>query len=162
MLSAPLIWPRAMSGTQIRASGSSGVPGTVRTRGSRCAWLQSTASRCSCRPAGDALREADRRAHDLVGVHVADEHRLQHALRLVGLVDRQRVERDQVADRVGDANEERVEALLGENLVEDVGEAPVRLDEGRIACRSIGVEQPQMAGPDYHRSPDRSQFRYTV
>ena len=46
MLSAPLIWPRAMSGTQIRASGSIGVPGTVRTRGSRCAWLQRTASRC--------------------------------------------------------------------------------------------------------------------
>src|SRR6266550_3574985 len=45
MFSAPLIWPRAMSGTQMRASGSSGVPGTVRTRGSRCAWLHSTASR---------------------------------------------------------------------------------------------------------------------
>ena len=29
------------------ASGSSGVPGTKRTRGSRCAWFASTASRWS-------------------------------------------------------------------------------------------------------------------
>src|SRR5580765_1426659 len=36
------------------------------------------------RPARDALREADRRAHDLVGVHVPHEHQLEHALRLVG------------------------------------------------------------------------------
>ena len=110
-------------------------------------------------PPGDALREADRRAHDLVGVHVPHEHRLEHALRLVGLVDRQRVERrNQVADGVGDAHQERVEALLGEDLVEDVREPPVRLDEGRIAPRRVVVEQPEMAGPDYHRSPNRSQF----
>ena len=84
------------------------------------------------RPAGDAFREADRRVHDLVRVHVAHEHRLEHVLCLVGLVDRQRVERrDQVADGVGDAHQEGVEALLGEDLVEDVGEPPVRLDEGR-------------------------------
>ena len=113
-------------------------------------------------PPGDALREADRRAHDLVGVHVPHEHRLEHALRLVGLVDRQRVERrNQVADGVGDAHQEGVEALLGEDLVEDVREPPVRLDEGRIAPRRVVVEQPEMAGPDYHRSPNRSQFRCT-
>ena len=91
-----------------------------------------------------------------------DEHRLEHALRLVGLVDRQRVERrNQVADGVGDAHQEGVEALLGEDLVEDVREPPVRLDEGRIAPRRVVVEQPEMAGPDYHRSPNRSQFRCT-
>src|SRR6266550_3249310 len=113
-------------------------------------------------PPGDALREADRRAHDLIGVHVPHEHRLEHALRLVGLVDRQRVERrNQVAEGVGDADQEGVEAQLSEDLMEDVREPPVRLDEGRIAPRRVVVEQPEMAGPDYHRSPNRSQFRCT-
>ena len=116
----------------------------------------------SRRPTGDALGEADRRAHDLVRVHVADEDRLQHLLGLVGLVDRQRVEWDQVADGVGDADEQRVEALLGKNLVEDVGEPPVRLDERRIAGPGVAGEQPEMVRPYYHRSPDRSQLRYTV
>ena len=73
------------------------------------------------RPAGDALVEAERRAHDLVGPLVAGEHRRQHRVRLVGLVDRERVVRDQVVQGVGDANEEGVEALLGEHLVEQVG-----------------------------------------
>ncbi len=113
------------------------------------------------RPAGDALREADRRAHDLVGVHVADEHGLEDSLRLVRFVDRQRVVRDQVADVVGDADEERVEALLGEHLVEDVGEPPVRLDESGIPRLGAGVEKPKMARAGYHRSPDRSVFRCT-
>ena len=36
---------RAISGIEISASGSIGVPGTKRTRGSRCAWLTSAASR---------------------------------------------------------------------------------------------------------------------
>ena len=48
MLSAPLIESRAISGIVIIASGSSaGVPGTVSTRGSRCAWLTRAGSRCS-------------------------------------------------------------------------------------------------------------------
>ncbi len=47
MLSVPLSRPRAISGTAISASGSTGVPGTKRTRGSRCAWFESTGSRCS-------------------------------------------------------------------------------------------------------------------
>ncbi len=111
------------------------------------------------RPPGDALGEADRRAHDLVRVHVPDEDGLQHPLRLVGLVDRQGVERDEVAHGVGDADEQRVEALLGENRVEDVGKPPVRLDEGGVAGRrGVGVQQPKMVRPHYHRSPDRSQF----
>src|SRR6476646_3180687 len=61
----------------------------------------------------------------------------------------------------GDAHQECVEALLCEDLMEDVREPPVRLDEGRIAPRRVVVEQPEMAGPDYHRSPNRSQFRCT-
>ena len=84
------------------------------------------------RPAGDALVEADLRRHDLVGLLVAREApAVRTPLRLVGLVDRERVVRDQVAERVGDPHEQRVEALLGEHLVEDVGEPPVRLDELR-------------------------------
>ena len=50
-------------------------------------------------------------------------------VRLVGLVDRERVVRDQVGERVGDAHEQRVEALLGEHLVEHVGEPPIGIDE---------------------------------
>ena len=113
------------------------------------------------RPAGDAFREADRGAHDLVRVHVPDQHRLQNPLRLVGFVDGQRVERDQIADRARDAHQKSVEALLREDLVEHVREPPVRLHEGRVLGRSIGVEQPKTTRPDYHRSPDRSQLRYT-
>ena len=72
-------------------------------------------------------------------------------LAFVRLVDRQRVERYEVADGVGDADEQRVEALLREDLVEDVGEAPVGLDERRIAVFAVAVEQPEMVRPNYHR-----------
>ena len=47
MLSVPFSRPRAMSGTAMSASGSTGVPGMKRTRGSRCALFASTGSRCS-------------------------------------------------------------------------------------------------------------------
>ena len=80
-------------------------------------------------PSGDPLVEADRRLHDLVGVLVARQHRREHGLRVVGLVDREGVVRDQIVERVGDAHEQRIEALLGEHLVEDVGEPPVGIDE---------------------------------
>ena len=95
-------------------------------------------------PAGDALVEADLRRHDLVRVLVAREHGGQDALRLVGLVDRERVVRDQVAERVGDAHEERVEALLRKHLMEDVGEPLVRLDELRRRRRKSRL--PASAG----------------
>ena len=89
------------------------------------------------RPAGDAFVEADARAQDLLRVLVAREHGHEHGLRLVRLVDRQRVVRDEVGERVGDAHEQRVERLLGEHLVEEVGEPPVRLDElGRSGAPS--------------------------
>ncbi len=45
MLRTPLICARATSGIEISASGSFGVPGTILTRGSRCAWFTSTGSR---------------------------------------------------------------------------------------------------------------------
>ncbi len=105
------------------------------------------------RPAGDALVEADGRAHDLVGVLIADEHRRQEPLRLVRLVDRQRVVRNQLRQRVGDADEQRVEAQLCEHLVEHVGEPPIRLDElGRRGCSGLFLRQQPEDGrrPRYH------------
>jgi hypothetical protein len=48
MFSVPLTTPRAISGIEISASGSSaGVPGTVTVRGSRWAWFARTGSRWS-------------------------------------------------------------------------------------------------------------------
>ncbi len=126
-------------------SGSMGVPGTRRTRGSRCAWLASTASRwLTAQPVMPSPSvKLMRRAHDLVRVPVADdEHGLEHPVRLVGLVDRERVVRDQLTDGVGDAHEEGVEALLGENFVEDVGQPAVRLDR---ASNRRGTAGPQAA-----------------
>ncbi|TMM14781.1 MAG: hypothetical protein E6F98_03355 [Actinobacteria bacterium] len=66
-------------------------------------------------------------AHDLVGPVVPREHRVEDPLCLVRLVDRHRLVWDEVGERVGDAHEQRVEALLGEDLVEDVRQPPVRL-----------------------------------
>ena len=43
----------------------------------------------------------------------------------------QRVVGDELGDRVGDAIEQVVEVLLGEDVVEDLGETTVRLDERR-------------------------------
>ena len=94
-------------------------------------------------PAGDPLVEADRRPHDLVRIVVAREHRDEQPLRLVGLVDRQRVVRDQVGERVRDAHEQRVEAQLGEHLVEDVGQPPVRVDELERRGNRDGVLRQQ-------------------
>ena len=107
------------------------------------------------RPAGHALVEADARPHDLVRVLVADDHRGEHALRLVGLVDRERVVRDQVGERVGDAHEQRVEALLREHLVEHVGEPPVRLDDRRLRGHAeLLRQQPEVwLRAHYHARP---------
>ena len=80
-----------------------------------------------------------------------DESGLEHPVRLVRLVDRERVVRDQLTDRVGDADEQSVERLLCEHLVEDVGQPTVRLDESRFAERALVLEQPQVGGPHYHR-----------
>ena len=113
----------------------------------------------ACRPAGDAFVEADRRPHDLVGVLVAREHGSQHGVRLVGLVDRQRVVRDQVVQRVGDADEQGIEALLGQHLVEEVSEPPVRLDQlGRLVQHRVLRQQPEMRGRPHNHSTQGSPF----
>ena len=58
-------------------------------------------------------------------------------------------------ERVGDADEQRVEALLGEDLVEDVGKPPVGLDElgRRIGQRGIFRHQPEMRGWPHNHLP---------
>ena len=82
-------------------------------------------------PAGDALAERERLAHDLVGPLAPGEHGAQLAIRLVGLVDVDVLVGDQLGEGVRDPLEQGVEALLGEHVVEDLGQAPVRL--GRAA-----------------------------
>ena len=109
------------------ASGSFGVPGTMRTRGSRCAWFASTASRWStAQPVIPSPNENDSlmtsSAHSPAG-----EHGAQLAIGLVGLVDVDVLVGDQLGEGVRDALEQGVEALLGEHVVEDLGQASVRL-----------------------------------
>jgi hypothetical protein len=77
------------------------------------------------RPAGDAASELAPALHDLRGKGVARKDRDKSLLGLVGLVDRQRVVGDDLGKRVGNALEERVEALLGQHFMEDVGKSPV-------------------------------------
>ena len=103
------------------------------------------------RPAGDPDAVGER----LVGEHLLRvlagcEHRTQLALRLVGLVERDVVERDQLADGVGDPLEQVVERLLREHLVEDVGELAVRLDE-RVERRIADDTSLAARGRDVRR-----------
>ena len=65
---------------------------------------------------------------------------MELALRLVGLVDVDVLVGDELGECVRDPLEERVETLLGEHLVEDLGEATVRLgracgDEAHVGPR---------------------------
>ena len=90
-------------------------------------------------PARDPLPEGERLVGEhLVCVLAAGEDAPQLAGGLVGLVEREVVVRDQLADRVRDALEQRVERLLGEHVVEDVGQPAVRLDE-RVGRRGVAV-----------------------
>jgi hypothetical protein len=92
---------------------------------------------------------------DLVCPLIARPDRVQHAARLVSFVDRQRVVRYEIGERVRDPVEQRVEALLGEDVVEDVGEASVRLDERRLTrwrvCGGRLGNEPQGKGVVAHR-----------
>ena len=83
------------------------------------------------RPAGDSLSERERLAHDLVGPVAPCEYGTELSIRLVRLVDVDVLVGDQLRERVRDALEQSVEALLGEHVVEDLGQAPIRL--GRAA-----------------------------
>ena len=57
---------------------------------------------------------------------------------LVCLVDRERVVRHELGERVRDPLEQVVQALLGEDVVEDIGELPVGLHE-RFRAWGFGV-----------------------
>ena len=82
------------------------------------------------RPAGDPDAVGKRVVGEhLLGVRAGCEHRMQLLLRLVRLVERDVVVRDQLANGVRDPLEEVVERLLREHVVEDVGELPIRLDD---------------------------------
>ena len=63
--------------------------------------------------------------------------------------------RDQVVERVGDAHEQRVEALLREDLVEDVGKPPIGIDElgRRMGQRGIVRHEPEMRGWPHNHLP---------
>ena len=90
------------------------------------------------RPAGDALPEARTALHDLVLVGLrAGEHRDQHAPVLVDLVDVQGLVRHQVGEGLRDAVEERIQALFGQDQVEDLGQASVRLDQVHRPATSV-------------------------
>ena len=97
-------------------------------------------------PAGDPLAEREALAEDLVRVLAAHERRHELALRLVRLVDVQRLVRDDLVERVGDPHEQRVEALLREQVVEDVREPAVGVD-GRVGAGREGTgDEPHARG----------------
>ena len=53
---------------------------------------------------------------------------------------------DQLGQSVCDPVEERIEALLGEELVEDVRELPVGVDKPVLGCWTSGNEPDQISG----------------
>ncbi len=87
------------------------------------------------RPAGDALPEAGPGAHDLLRPLAANEYGHELAAGEIGLVHVQRVVGDKLGQGVGDAVEQGVEGLLGQDEVEDLGQAAVGVDQ-RAPARS--------------------------
>ena len=94
------------------------------------------------RPARDPDAEGEGVVEDLVGVFAADEGRDEMTLRLVRLIDVQRFVGHDLVERVSDPDEQRVEALLGEQVVEDVGEAPVGVGRRRASRHRSVCHQP--------------------
>ena len=92
------------------------------------------------RPAGDADAEGEDVLVDLLRPLAPHERRHELPLRLVGLVDVQRLVRDDLVERVRDPDEQRVEALLREKVVENVCEAAVGV-EGR-GCSGGARDEP--------------------
>jgi hypothetical protein len=88
-------------------------------------------------PAGDARPEGRFVVDDLLRPFAADEHGDELAAGGVGLVDHELVVRHQRTNGVGDALEQRIEALLGEHVAKDVGQAAIRLDEGTRARERV-------------------------
>ena len=80
-------------------------------------------------PPRDAFAVDGLVAHDLVRPLVSGHEGDEDAPGLVGLVDRERVEGDEIAQRVCDPLEDCVQLLLGENVVEDLRQTAVGIDE---------------------------------
>ena len=105
-------------------------------------------------PAGDPLAVGEALAQDLVRPLAAHEQGHELAPHLIRLVDVQGLVGDQLGQGVGDPVEQRVEALLRDEIVVDVREAAVRVDEpvlGRdrapVGRDRVGRNQPdQLAG----------------
>src|SRR6266581_2070472 len=97
-------------------------------------------------PARQASPKGAGVGQDLVRPLVARPHRDQQAPRLVGLVDGQRVVRDELCEGICDPVQQGVETLLGEHVVKDVRQAAVRLDPrgplGRVGARVL-LEQAE-------------------
>src|SRR5207248_1357632 len=101
--------------------------------------------------------EGEPRAEDLVGPAVARVDGDELASRLLGLVDGQRVVGDELGEGGGDLLEQRVQLLLGEELVEDIGEALVRLDApGARRRRRDGPQGAQLPRGVGHAAYERS------
>ena len=86
-------------------------------------------------PAGEPDTERTLVSEDLVRPFVARPDGGEHAPRLVGRVDRQRVVGNEICERIRNAVEQRIEALLGQDVMEDVREPAVRLDERSLTGR---------------------------
>ena len=103
MLSAPLIDPRAMSGTAISDSGSGGVPSTNLHARVEVGPVRQHGLAVRDSPAGDALPEAERLVGDhLLGVVAAREDAPEPRGCLVGLVEGEVVVGDELVERVRD------------------------------------------------------------
>ena len=94
------------------------------------------------RPAGDPDAEGEGVVEDLVRVVAANERRDELALRLVRLVDVERLVGNDLVERVRDPDEQRVEALLREQVVEDVCEPAVGVGRRRRARPVVACNQP--------------------
>ena len=89
-------------------------------------------------PARQTLTEEALAGEDLVRPFVSCENGHEPPAWLVGLVDRQRIVRNQVRQRISDAVQQRVETLLTEDGVEHLREPAVRLDERCVVGRRFG------------------------
>ncbi len=95
------------------------------------------------RPTGDTGPKRHLFSHDLVGERVLRNDRNQQPLHFVRLVYDQGVVVEEGRQRLGDAVEEGVEALLREHLVEDLGQAPVGV-EARLEVPRVPVVWVQL------------------
>jgi hypothetical protein len=85
-----------------------------------------------CDPPGYPLAECNLRGLDLGCQGVAYNQWYQHLVFVIGLVDRDRVTVDDLAESVGDPVQERVGAMLGEDVFEDIRQPAIALCTGSV------------------------------